>query len=820
MMADGKRRPHWQELLSGLDRLGPAEIRARWEQAQRLIHDNGITYNVYSEGEDSLERPWPLDMVPHIMAADEWARIENAVQQRARLLNLVLKDLYGPRKLLAENQLPPELVFSHPGYLRACHGIEPPNGSFLTVYAADLVRAPDGKWWVVADRTQAPSGSGYTLENRIVMRRTFPDLFEKANVRRLAHYFQKLRDTLIAQAHSVQENPRIALLTPGPYNETYFEHAYLARYLGYTLVEGGDLSCRNNRVYLKTLGGLLPVDLVLRRQDDAFCDPLELRADSMLGVPGLVQAVRAGGVAVSNFLGSGLIETPAMSAFLPALCRTLLGEDLQAPSVATWWCGQEQARGYVESRLEELVVKGATVRRRGEPIFGSKLSAAERTALLEKMRAAPHRYVAQERVSLSTTPTWIDGKMDPRYLVVRVYAVADGDGYAVMPGGLSRFTPSIDTLDVSMQEGGGSKDTWVLGASEVPDLTLLRPRAQPIDVSRATFDLPSRVAENLFWLGRYAERVDASVRIVRSVLPLLAEESVRGAGSALSAAVSLLRDMGYLTIAESASGRRDPARLLERELTAMIFDTKRRGGFGWGVQNLRRLAWLLRDRISADAWRILNRLHQDFAESQPNESTRVSAALDLLDRAVISLSAFSGLVMESMTRGHGWRLLDLGRRLERSIQLVQLLRRGLATPAENNRSRIEMLLEIADSSITYRSRYLTSLQDDLTIDLLLMDEANPRSVAFQLVRISEHIDELPQGPPTLRRSPASRIVLGALTAVRLADLEQLSSLGADGSRAHLEELLARLAADLPAVSEALTRRYMIHAVTSRQLARS
>ncbi len=820
MMADGARRPHWQKLLSGLDGLGPAEIRNRWEQALRLIHDNGITYNVYSESQDNLERPWPLDMMPQIMAGDEWARLEAAIQQRARLFNLILKDLYGPRRLLAENRLPPDLIFSHPGYLRPCHGIEPNNGSFLTIYAADLVRAPDGQWWVVADRTQAPSGSGYALENRIVMRRSFPDLFEKANVRRLAHYFQKLRDALIAQAHSVQENPRIAVLTPGPYNETYFEHAYLARYLGYTLVEGGDLTCRDNRVYLKTLGGLLPIDLVLRRQDDSFCDPLELRGDSMLGVPGLVQAVRAGGVTVANSLGSGLVEAPAMAAFLPALCRTLLGEELRVPSVATWWCGQDKPRSYVIDHLDELVVKGATVRRRREPIFASKLSANERESLLAKMRASPHRYIAQERVSLSTTPTWVDGKMQPRYLVVRVYAVSDGDNYAVMPGGLSRFTPSIDTLDVSMQEGGGSKDTWVLGDTESPDLTLLRPRAQPIDVSRATFDLPSRVAENLFWLGRYAERVDASVRIVRSVLPLLAEESVRGAASALHAAVSLLRDMGYLTIAEGVDARRNPARLLERELTAMIYDAKRRGGFGWGVQNLRRLAWLLRDRISADAWRILNRLHQDFTESHPVEPTRVSSALDLLDRAIISLSAFSGLVMESMTRGHGWRLLEVGRRLERAIQLVQLLRRGLATPAENSRARLEMLLEIADSSITYRSRYLTSLQDDLTIDLLLIDEANPRSVAFQLARMSEHIDELPQGPPTVRRSPAARIVLGALTAVRLADLERLASLGPDGSRVHLEELLAKLAEELPAVSEALTRRYLIHAVASRQLSRN
>src|SRR5580704_7888538 len=390
--AGTKPRPQWAALADSLTAMGNQGLARRWREGQRLIHDNGITFNVYSDPE-STSRPWPLDPLPLMMDPQEWKTIEAAVIQRATLFNSVLADLYGPQRLLREKMIPAELVFPNPGFLRPCWGIQPPGGTFLHMYAADLARSPDGQWWVLADRTQSPSGAGYALENRLVTTRVLPDIFRASHIRRLANFFQTYREALQRLVPSQRENPRIVLLTPGPYNETYFEHAFLARYLGYTLVEGGDLTVRDNRVFLKTLGGLLPVDVIVRRQDDQFCDPLELRGDSMLGVPALVEAVRAGNVAIANSLGSGLAESPAYAAFLPGLSRLLLDQDLKIPTVATWWCGPEGPLKYVTEHLETLVLKNTFPGDRIEPIFGARLSGAEREKVLDKVRAEPDRYV-------------------------------------------------------------------------------------------------------------------------------------------------------------------------------------------------------------------------------------------------------------------------------------------------------------------------------------------------------------------------------------------------------------------------------------------
>ena len=719
-------RPHWRELAGSLASIGHTGLARRWREGLRLIHDNGITYNVYSDPQSTF-RPWPLDPIPLVMEPAEWKMIEAAIAQRATLFNAILADLYGPQHLLREGMLPPDLVFPNPAFLRSCCGIEPAGGVFLHMYSADLARSPDGQWWVLADRTQAPSGAGYALENRIVTTRVLPDVFRASHVRRLANFFQTYRDALQQLVPAHRENPRIVLLTPGPYNETYFEHAFLARYLGYTLVEGGDLTVRDNRVFLKTLGGLLPVDVIVRRQDDHFCDPLELRGDSMLGVPGLVQAVRSGNVAIANALGSGLAESPAYAAFLPGLCRLLLGEELKIPTVATWWCGQSEPLAYVADHLNDLVVKPTFPSMRGDPIFGATLSGEEREALLERMRAAPSRYVAQEHVALSTVPVWTDGKLHPRHMVVRVFAVPSGHGYAVMPGGLTRVSASLETMVVSIQRGGGSKDTWVLGDGLEQPFTLLRPAAHPLDVSRATFDLSSRVADNFFWLGRYTERLEAAVRIARSVLARSFQDGDSARFAGLNAGVDILVALGYL-------GAEQPP-MLEQEVLSMIYDPNAANGLVWSIHQVRRVAWLLRDRISVDAWLILNQLDQQFSTQPAAEAFRFNAAQDRLNHAVITLSAFAGLVMESMTRGDGWRFLDIGRRLERAIQMAELLRNSLLPESLGDVGVLEAILEMADSSITYRSRYLTSLQTELVLDLLLVDEANPHSIAFQLARL-------------------------------------------------------------------------------------
>jgi uncharacterized circularly permuted ATP-grasp superfamily protein/uncharacterized alpha-E superfamily protein len=809
----GEVRPHWRGLADSVLAIGAAGLASRWQEGRRLIREHGVTYNVYGDPQ-STDRPWPLDPIPMLIDDCEWAAIEAAMRQRATLLNAILADLYGPQRLLPDGLLPPDLVFRHSGFLRPCHGVPVPGGIYLHICAFDLARSPDGGWWVIADRTQAPSGAGYALENRLVSSRVLPDVFRAAHVRRLAIFFRAYRDTLNNLVP--RENPRIVLLTPGPYNETYFEHAFLARYLGLTLVEGGDLTVRGDRVFLKTLGGLLPVDVIVRRQDDSFCDPLELRAESMLGVPGLVQAVRAGNVAVTNALGSGLIESAAPAAFVPGLCRHILGEKLKIPTIATWWCGQKEPFAEVAEHLSSLVIKPTfPTRADHQPIFGARLSAAQRGELLNRMRAAPGDYVAQEQVQLSTVPVWDDGRAQPRHLVLRVYVVASGGSYAVMPGGLTRVTSSLDSLVVSMQRGGGSKDTWVLADAPTSQLSLLRSASVPIEVNRATFDLPSRVADNLFWLGRYVERVELAVRIARTILPRIYQESEPNRAAALNTGLRVLWAQGYLG-AERPGVEQGPA-ALEREVLGIIYDSAGRSSLSWNLHQVRRLAWLLRDRISADAWRILNHFAQQFSVPPPPEPLRMSGALNLLDNAIMTLSAFSGLVMESMTRGHGWRFLDMGRRLERAVSMVELLRHGLGFHPVKESGQFEVLLEIADSSLTYRSRYLTSMQADLALDLLLLDEGNPRSVAFALARLREHIDQLPDSQSLIRRPAEAHIAVRLMTAVELADVKELVRTDGSGRWDNLEELLSRLADELRLLSETLTRAYFNRAISSRQL---
>ena len=810
--AEGTLRPNWRPLIEPLKQMGPAEFARRWQEGRRVIHENGTTYNVYSDPQ-SAGRPWPLDPLPMVLDSVEWSYIAAAIAQRAKLLNAILVDLYGPQKLLRDG-LPPELVFPNPAFLRPCCHVPVPGDIHLHVYAADLARSPDGRWWVIADRTQAPSGAGYALENRLVSARVLPDVFRTTHIHRLAAFFQTYKESLLALAPGHKENPRIVLLTPGPYNETYFEHAFLARYLGFTLVEGGDLTVRDNRVFLKTLGGLPPVDLIVRRQDDTYCDPLELRPDSMLGVPGLMGAVRSGTVTVANALGSGLVESAAPASFLPGLCRRMLGEELKMPAVATWWCGEEPALSFVVRNLSKLVIKPAFPSPGVQPVFGALLSGVEKAALVERIRATPSAYVAQEQVPLSTVPVWEDGLLRPRHLVLRVYAVASAGSYSVMPGGLTRVTASLDDLVTSMQSGGGSKDTWVLAGEPTSQFSLLPPSPSRLDVSRATFDLPSRVADNLFWLGRYVERVEPAVRVARAILPRLLQESDLMAMAGVAAGRRILTSMGY--IRQELQPSNGSLGSLERDVLAMIYDGQAPSGLPANIHRVRSVGWLLRDRISVDAWRILNQLDLQLSEPPPPEPMRISGAQALLDQAVSTLSAFGGLVMESMTRGDGWRFLDIGRRIERASQMVDFIRHGLGFESDTDSGQLEVLLEIADSSITYRSRYLTSMQPELVLDLLLLDEANPRSVAYQLAQLRDHIDRLPGSRSQIRRAPESRIAISLLTAVQLAEVREFIDANPEGWRANLEILLNRLTSELRLLSETLTRQYFSQAAASRQ----
>ena len=539
-MVDGSAmvRPHWRAFLQRLGAMPPALRERGWQEARQLIHDNGVSYNIYGDPR-GLERPWSLEPMPLLLSAGEWKPLAAAVAQRALLLDRVLADLYGPQHALRERWLPPELIFSHPGFLRAMHGAGVPLDRWLPLHAVDLARGPDGAWYALADRTQSPAGAGYALENRLVTSRALPELFREGNVERLALFFRRVQESLIELAAPNlrgDRSPRVVLLTAGPYNATYFEQAYLAQYLGYTLSTGRDLTVRGERLYLKSLAGLQAVDVVLRRVNDDYCDPLELRADSVLGVPGLVEAARQRQVVIANPLGTGLVQTAALLPYLPVLCRHLLGEELRLPSVATYWCGDPAALPQVLARFDQLVLKPTFPDGITQPVFLSRLSAEERDGWRRRVQDEPRLWVAQEELAASTAPSLVgedrpggpseqsrQGELAPRTLVLRTFTVTGKDGPMVMPGALARVARQADSPEVSMQAGSGSKDVWVLADEPVNAFSLLPPPTWPVTLTRGSGDLPSQTADNLFWLGRYTERAEGIARLARVLVRLLEE---------------------------------------------------------------------------------------------------------------------------------------------------------------------------------------------------------------------------------------------------------------------------------------------------------
>ena len=811
---DELRGAHWQRFIERLATLGTAEVGRRWQRAQQLIHENGVTYNVYGDPQ-GLERPWRLSPVPLLISPEDWTGLARGLSQRGELLNALLDDLYGRQRVLAEGLLPPELVYAHPNFLRSVFGLTPPRRCFIPIYAADVIRAPDGQFLVLGDKTQAPSGSGYALENRIVISRALPEAFREFNVERLAPYFRTLRETLEALAPHNRDSPRIVLLASGPANATYFEQAYLAKYLGFTLVSGADLTVRSDRVFLKTLGGLQPVDVVLRRVNDDYCDPLELRADSLLGVPGLVQAARAGNVAVANALGSGLVQSAAFLPYLPGLCRALLDQDLMLPSVRTLFCAEPGAESELFSDFERWVVK-PTFPGQGKPAFVASLSAAEREELAARIRARPADYVAQEYVHAAVTPSLVDDKLAPRSYVLRCYAFDDGhNGFVVLPGGLARVAESDQHGAVHMQLGARSKDVWVLSNEHVTDFSLLAAPDRPLLLSRGGGDLQSRVADDLYWLGRYAERADAVARLARVIGSRLGEFSDDEELARSSEFASLFAALRVHTERLPLAPLDGESRLehCERELVAALTDPGPQGSLVAVINSALRVGRTVRDRISLDTWRVLASLSEELRAAP----ARLGPLLGLLNSVVVAIAAFGGLVMDGMTRGQAFRFLDMGRRIERALNLVTLLNQTLTQKREREPTLLDAVLEIADSGMTYRRRYMAALQAAPAVDLLLADETNARSVIYQLGAIIEHLRSLPRLPDAPPRSPELRLALLTSHELELCDVHKLCEMDAAGARPGLAAVLRSLKGELPALSDALSATYLSHATISRHL---
>jgi uncharacterized circularly permuted ATP-grasp superfamily protein/uncharacterized alpha-E superfamily protein len=784
-------RAHWRPLIERLA-AGNAQDTARraLELTRRLIVENGVAYNIYSDPQGA-DRPWGLDPLPLVLSQDEWREIEKGVAQRARVLDALLADLYGSQRLLAEGLVPPELPFGHPNFLWPCHGLVPRGAGWLHVYAADLARAPDGRWWLLADRTQAPSGAGYALENRDIVEQVLPEAIRDLGVRGVRDFFGEMRERLRG-LFDEGTNSLVVILTPGPFNETYFEHAYMARHLGLPLVEGSDLTVRNEIVYLKTLGGLRRVHTILRRLDDDYCDPVELRSDSALGVPGLISAIRAQNVVIANALGTGVLESAAWLGFLPGVAERLLGESLQLPAVATWWCGEKPALDYVLENLDRLVVKPTYPNQRFEPVFGSDIEGEERTDLIRRLRARPYAYVAQEHIPLSQAPVWRSHgapNFAARAFTIRVYAIATEAGFRVLPGGLARVASEGAAEVVSAQRGGGSKDIWVLSDGEKEPVATGTHRLQ---VTIRPDDVPSRLVENLFWLGRYTVRCADKARLLRSTVRVRVDRSV------WIHAVRICRALGVIT--------------KDSQPSALLRDDRDPHGVAADVKRIAWCASQVRSRLSARYWRAvvgLQRQVQDAAASreEPREA---------LERLALSLAALAGYAAEDMTHDEGWRLMRVGRRLERLQFTSGLLAQHLVAAAATHPGQVEWLLNVCHSISIYRARYFTAPRLGSALDLLVRDIHHPVALAFQCSSIARDLEDL-AASLEISRDPGLEVTIPEFTAGELLALEGEDA-GAQAARQALAATLRALHAASAQLSDRLSMRHFSHTGDSQSVA--
>ncbi len=809
LAADGTVRPHWRRFVDGFAALGAEGRAAAAESTRRLLRESGIAFNVYADPDDR-RHAWRLDLVPVLIPDPEWDRLSRAIVQRARLIDTILGDLHGPQSLLRDGSLPASMFLGSPNYVRASVDRDGPQRRFLYSYACDIARSASGEWVVLGDQTDTAIGNGYVLASRVALSHGLAGLFRECNTQRLARYFLRLQESF--QALCRRDDGRIVLLNPGPESPSYFSHAYLARYLGYTAVQSGDLTVRDNNLYLKTLDGLQRVYLVLCKQPGHLMDPLYLPGSGLAGIPGLVQAAHGGTVVMVNRLGSGLVQNHSLAPFAAGLFRRVLGEEPMLRDVRTIWLGDPQHRAAALAQAERWASVEASVRNDpGEPstmLGGRPLNPADRQVLAERLALDGHRWVAVEPMRLATTPSFDGTSLVPTPYALRVYVVVGEDGYHVLPGGLVRL--SGEPTAATLPNGFGSKDLWITAAEpESQPPSILRTTMQEVHLRRTGRDLLSRTTDNLFWLGRYSERAEGIMRLLRSVLARFLEDGrPDNRPDILWRLLDLVLRKGPLMSPLPASSGWQGI----EELVEILMYAPRAYGLRDTLDEVHRTATLVRDQISHDAWRMLSALHVDRRWRQSRKSRLAWPTLELLDDGIRYLNAFSGTESENMTRNYAWRFLQIGRRIERARWLAEVTRELVVEhPGRESDGSLRLLLELGDSYMTYRSRYLMTPLLAPVLDLLLLDESNPRGVAFQLRELDAHFAVLPSEGP--HRSPGQRLILKLLTRLRLLDVNDLCATDDADRLSNLDTLLLELTDGLPELSNVISRSYFAHAQT-------
>lgn len=807
---NGKLKPHWVALFATLEKLGIDELKNRNQDIISKLRENGVTYNVYGSP-DGMNRPWQLDPIPFLIEQKEWNGIAKGLEQRAILMDLILKDLYGPRNLVRDAVIPAELVFENSGFSRPCIDVKVPGARQLILYAADMARGPDGQMWVVDNRTQAPSGSGYTLENRIVMSKLLPELADGMYVSKLSPFFTGIQNTVLKLSEKSKDAPNIVYLTPGPGNEAYFEHAYLASYLGYTLAQGDDLLVRNGHVWLKSIDGLQKVDVIIRRVDDDWCDPLELREDSRLGVPGLLQAIRLGNVQVLNPPGSSVLENHAFLAFMENICQYFLAEKLHMPNVATWWCGHQKELSYVMEHFDELIIKKANRKSRFRSIYGRLLTNAEKAEVKAMIAQRPHDFIAQQEVSLSTTPSLINGVIEPRYAALRAFMVADGSGYHVMQGGLTRSSAVKDRFVISNQQGGFSKDTWIVSdkSGEPQERIVL---SSPVAVNKHV-SLPSRSAENLFWVGRYCERTMAVIKFMNITINVLNLDRNFGGSAKQEHIKILLQSLTHVSATypgflEEEAKQSNPY----EEIIALISDHTRAGTVASNIGSFLNAVGAVRNQWELEIWRIVDLIDNGYHEIRNASAMNSSNIQRTLDGLFNNMFTFLGIIAESMPRDNSFLLLETGKLIERILSKISVIQSNFGVshaPAVEN-ELIEATLINHHMLVNYRRIYKSHLSVEAMLDMILLETRLPYSLGSMLDELRKNLGELPSTTRVERLNEAEKLALKASTLIKLSGIQDLMKCNADQEREALFDLLSEVARLVSSVSTYLTNQYFSH----------
>ncbi len=815
---DDVAKEHWVRLIKNIDGLGAQELQSRQQELLKLLQENGVTYNVYGDP-DGLNRPWLLDSVPLVLSAKEWETTERGLKQRAFVLNKMFEDIYGERKLIKKGLIPPELIYGHSGFLRPCNNIKLPGQNKLVLYAADISRGPDGKVWVLKDRTQAPSGMGYALENRRTLNRVLPELFQHHQVAKLGTFFNSLIQGLHQISPQGKEQPRIVLLTPGPSNETYFEHAFLASYLGLTLVQGDDLVVRNSFVWIKTVEGLEKVDIILRRVDDTYCDPLELRGDSQLGVPGLLEVIRKGNVSVANPLGSGILENTGLMAFMHNIVRYYLNEDPILPMVATWWCGHAKEMDFVLKNINRLVIKKTDRLVGSDTVIGNQLSIAQKEELIRKIKTQPYLYVGQEEAGFSTSPVFTNQQLEPRLSVIRTYMVASKGEYSVMPGGLTRCSPEKGSFLVSNQDGGISKDTWVEGIEKPSGQEELVQHSVELKKNNV---LPSRAAENIFWVGRYSQRVLRVSRFMRIVLRNLSQTGFVNTGADAGYNKILLQAVTHLTGSypgfvdiEKKNHLKEPL----NELHQLICNPEKQGGILYSLDSLLKAMYAVRNRWSLDNWRVIDEIENVKKKLAVIEADELRQVFSLLDQLNVGLLSFAGMNRESMYRDEGWTLYIMGKLIENiSLELSQY--RSLLTTRYEESIQFKILETalVSNQNLTnYRSVYRTYFDHAPVLDLLFFNKQNPSSLLYQLEELVKLSKRLPLKDENSSSKELVKQIFEAYSLIRLTSLEKMAE-EEEGTtyRENLDLFCEKLSSLMLSIATKLNATYFRHSTYQYQ----